>query len=213
MCSAFSHHRCCIIVHMAYLYLPILLQSFANSSRANCASSSAWYRSIQSLTISQSYNILWGNTSAQFSKPPGETLRRWVAEIPNDGLLRFRTVANRDRLICTTPETLKSVMSDNSYDFEKPSEVRRFLVMVLGNGLIISEGSLHKFQRKHLLPAFQLKHIKELYPVFWNRSRALVEAIETAIVDRKVETKLAVCCTLHSIGCQSLTIIIGALQQ
>ena len=83
-------------------------------------------------------------------------------------------------------------MSDNSYDFEKPSGVRKFLVMILGNGLIISEGSLHKFQRKHLLPAFQVKHIRELYPVFWEKSRQLVEAIAADIEEKKGNAKFAV---------------------
>lgn len=83
-------------------------------------------------------------------------------------------------------------MSDNSYDFEKPGGVRKFLVMILGNGLIIAEGSLHKFQRKHLLPAFQVQHIRGLYPAFWDRSRAMVEAIEADISERIGEAKLAV---------------------
>jgi len=140
-----------------------------------------------------SYNFLAGNTSAQFSKPPGEEFRKWTASIPNDGLLRFRSIGNVDRLVPTTPETLKSVMSDNSYDYEKPSGVRKFLVMILGNGLIISEDSLHKFQRKHLLPAFQLKNIRGLYPVFWEKSRGLVGAIEADITERMGEAKASVC--------------------
>jgi len=40
---------------------------------------------------------------------------------------------------------------------------------------------VHKFQRKNVLPSFQLKHIKELYPVFWGKSRGLVEGIEMEI--------------------------------
>lgn len=108
-------------------------------------------------------------------------MRKWVAEIPNDGLLRFRSFLNQDRLIPTTPETLKSVMSDNSYDFEKPRPLRKFLARILGEGLIISEGGLHKFQRKHLLPSFQIQHIRELYPVFWGKSRELVNAISVEV--------------------------------
>jgi cytochrome P450 len=96
----------------------------------------------------------------------------------------FRSFGNSERLVPTTPEALKSVMSDNSYDFEKPSKLRKFLVRVLGEGLIISEGDLHKFQRKHLLPAFQIQHIRELYPVFWGKSRSLVEGIERELVER-----------------------------
>jgi cytochrome P450 len=102
----------------------------------------------------------------------------WVQEIPNDGLLRFRGFFNEYRLIPTSPETLKSVLADNSYDFEKPPAIRKFLVKILGAGLIIVEGDVHKFQRKNVLPSFQVKYIKELYPVFWNKTRGLVEGIE-----------------------------------
>jgi len=102
----------------------------------------------------------------------------WVQDIPNTGLLRFRGFFNEDRLIPTSPETLKSVLSDNSYDFEKPPAIRKFLVKILGAGLILVEGDVHKFQRKNVLPSFQLKHIKELYPVFWGKSRGLLEGIE-----------------------------------
>lgn len=105
----------------------------------------------------------------------------WVQNIPNDGLLRFRGFFNEDRLIPTSPETLKSVLADNSYDFEKPPAIRKFLVKILGAGLILVEGDVHKFQRKNVLPSFQLKHIKELYPVFWGKSRGLVEGIEMEI--------------------------------
>jgi cytochrome P450 len=102
----------------------------------------------------------------------------WVQDIPNNGLICFRGFFNQHRLIPTSPETLKSVLSDNSYDFEKPLSIRKFLAKILGAGLILVEGDVHKFQRKNVLPSFQLKHIKELYPVFWGKSRGLVEGIE-----------------------------------
>jgi len=32
------------------------------------------------------------------------------------------------------------------------------------------EGDVHKFQRKHVSPAFSFRHIKELIPVFWQKA-------------------------------------------
>jgi cytochrome P450 len=110
-----------------------------------------------------------------------------VQSIPNDGLLRFRSFFNEERLIPTSPETLKSVLADNSYDFEKPAGVRKFLSMILGAGLIIVEGDVHKFQRKNVLPSFQLKHLKELYRVFWSKGCELGEAIEAEINEKNHE--------------------------
>ena len=74
-------------------------------------------------------------------------------------------------------------MSDHSYDYEKPVLLREFLQQILGKGLLMVEGSEHKFQRKHLTPAFSVKQIRSLYPAFWEKSRTLVEQIEGQIAE------------------------------
>lgn len=117
---------------------------------------------------------------------------KWVQTIPNDGLLRFRGFFNEDRLIPTSPETLKSILADNSYDFEKPAAIRKFLVKILGAGLILVEDNVHKFQRKNILPSFQLKHLKELYPVFWGKACGLVDGISDEIREKSVEKEAPV---------------------
>jgi cytochrome P450 len=47
-------------------------------------------------------------------------------------------------------------------------------------GILLAEGDEHKKQRKDLMPAFAFRHIKELYPVFWSKSRDLVERLAEA---------------------------------
>ena len=42
---------------------------------------------------------------------------------------------------------------------------------MVGVGVLLAEGDEHKFQRKHLLPAFAFRHIKDLYPLFWGKAR------------------------------------------
>ena len=41
-----------------------------------------------------------------------------------------------------------------------------------------------KTQRKNLMPAFNYRHIKDLYPIFWSKSRELVESLKIEL-DRK----------------------------
>ncbi|APA05448.1 hypothetical protein sscle_01g002180 [Sclerotinia sclerotiorum 1980 UF-70] len=169
-----------------------------------------------------SYNFLWGNGSSQFSKPPGYEIQQFVKDVPNDGLLRIRSFANIERLIPTSPRVLKSILAGNSYDYEKPSGVRKFLTLILGEGPIMSEGSLHKFQRKHLLPAFQVKHIRELYPVFWSKALGLVEGIsqeitETSTLEKRNESHIefnewATRVTLDIIGVAGVGRDFGALR-
>lgn len=44
----------------------------------------------------------------------------------------------------------------------------------MGVGVLLAEGDEHKIQRKNLMPAFAFRHIKNLYPVFWAKSREVV---------------------------------------
>jgi hypothetical protein len=62
-----------------------------------------------------------------------------------------------------------------NYEFIKPSHFREGLARILGVGILLAEGDEHKKQRKDLMPAFAFRHVKELYPVFWAKSRELVE--------------------------------------
>lgn len=93
-----------------------------------------------------------------------------ISETPNNGLIQFQGLLNSTYLLPTDPAALADVLVHKSYDFEKPSDIRKFLRIILGDGLILVEGDEHKFQRKHLSPAFSFRHIKELYPVFWSKA-------------------------------------------
>jgi cytochrome P450 len=104
-----------------------------------------------------------------------------MTTIPNDGLIMFRAFGNQPRLILTNPKTLGEVLVQKSYDFYKPAPLRNFLRRILGDGLIIVEGDEHRFQRKHIMPVFSFRHIKELYPMMWRKSVALTHGIEAEI--------------------------------
>jgi cytochrome P450 len=105
--------------------------------------------------------------------------RIWVDEIPNDGVLKFFGLfRSSERLMPVSPAAVADVLVHKCYDWEKPLHFRRGSVKMLGNGILFAEGNVHKQQRKTLMPAFTVKHTKELYPMFWNRSQRMVEAIK-----------------------------------
>jgi len=101
--------------------------------------------------------VIYGRLSAKV--PPGDHFLESSIATPNDGILLLRGVFARNRLLITKPNALADVLVNNAYDFKKPRPIRDFLRHVLGNGLIIVEGDVHKFQRKHLLPAFSFRHV------------------------------------------------------
>jgi cytochrome P450 len=73
------------------------------------------------------------------------------------------------------------------YDFAKPKLISAFLRRILGDGLIILEEDQHRFLRKNTMPAFHVRHIKDLYPMMWAKAGVL-----TRTLTREIENAAAV---------------------
>ncbi|KOS37976.1 hypothetical protein ACN38_g11223 [Penicillium nordicum] len=112
----------------------------------------------------------------------GMPLQEWINNVSNNGLIRYRMRFNKEVVFVTSPKGLSEVLVQKNYEFAKPYRLRLGLGRILGIGLIIAEGNEHKTQRKHLMPAFSHRHIKNLYPIFWDKSVALARVLEEAIV-------------------------------
>lgn len=97
--------------------------------------------------------------------------------MPNDGVIRYLAFLNSERLLVTSPKAIAEVLVTKSYDFIKPTQLRSGLGRILGVGVLLAEGDEHKFQRKNLMPAFAFRHVKDLYPVFWEKARQGVQAM------------------------------------
>lgn len=129
-------------------------------------------------TVDKENSFINGQWSVLVREPSGLPLRRFVNEIPNNGLIRYTHLFNRERLLITTPKALAEVLTTKSYDFVKPELLRSGIGRILGIGILFAEGDEHKAQRRHLAPAFNFRHIKELYPIFWAKSREMITTIE-----------------------------------
>ncbi|PMB64069.1 Protein LUTEIN DEFICIENT 5, chloroplastic [Beauveria bassiana] len=103
----------------------------------------------------------------------------------HDGLLRFFMLFNQERLLAISPKAVAEITVTNSYVWEKPGVVRDALSTVTGVGLVTSEGDEHRRQRRHMLPAFNFRHIKDLYPVFWDKSREVAQAMTKSVHGRE----------------------------
>ena len=120
-----------------------------------------------------------GQTKEVMREPSGMPARKWIEEMPNDGLIKY-SIWFRERLLVTNPQALGEVLVTKNYDFVKPQQLRNGLGRLLGVGILLAEGDEHKIQRKNLMPAFAFRHIKDLYPVFWQKSREMTEEIAKA---------------------------------
>lgn len=78
----------------------------------------------------------------------------------------------------TTPKAFSEALVVKSYDLIKPPGLAAGLARIVGWGVLLTEGHEHKMQRKNLTPAFSYRHIKDLYPVFWDKSREMILGID-----------------------------------
>lgn len=79
--------------------------------------------------------------------PSGIPQQEWINEVPNDGLIRYTTLLNSERLLITTPKALGEVLVQKNYDFIKPAMVRNGLGRLLGIGVLLAEGDEHKVRQ------------------------------------------------------------------
>jgi cytochrome P450 len=118
------------------------------------------------------------NAKIIFDSPRGRMPLYWMKTIPNEGLIHLRDMIGQSYLLATNHQALLDIMSTNTYDFEKPWRARNFLARILGFGLILSEGAAHKKQRKALTPAFNIKNIRAMYSLMWDKTNQLLVEME-----------------------------------
>ncbi|EPS31935.1 hypothetical protein PDE_06894 [Penicillium oxalicum 114-2] len=113
-----------------------------------------------------------------FDSPRGRLPLDWMRTVPNEGVIHLRDMIGQSYLIATNHQALLDIMSTHTYDFEKPWRARNFLARILGFGLILSEGAAHKKQRKALTPAFNIKNIRAMYSLMWEKTNQLLVEME-----------------------------------
>lgn len=114
-----------------------------------------------------------------------------------------------------SPKAIAEITVTNSYAFEKPMSTRRTLTSITGHGLIVTEGDEHRMQRRNMMPAFTFRHIKDLYPVFWDKTREGVKAMTAAVKGQEGElvvSSWASRSTLDIIGMAAMGRDFGAIR-
>jgi hypothetical protein len=100
-------------------------------------------RHIPLVSASSSAN---GNEVDEPSTLRGEVarLRGSIKEVPNNGLLRFYQDDKQERVLVVGAQALNEILVSNTNTFIKPSFVHRNLYNVVGNGILLAEGEIHK---------------------------------------------------------------------
>jgi len=111
-------------------------------------------------------------------RPRGRTPLLWFRNHPEAEAVVMRSPLGRCVLFPASPDALRDILSTNSYHWEKPWGIRAFLGRVIGFGLIMSEGDAHRKQRKSLTPAFNIRNIRMLYPLMWDKTQILLDRLQ-----------------------------------
>ncbi|KAI1371136.1 cytochrome P450 [Hypoxylon crocopeplum] len=104
-----------------------------------------------------------------FSVGTGETEARWIREIPNNGFIYYLHILNTPRVIVTTPKAVQEICM-RADEFIKPKFILWLAEKLLGIGLVLAEGQHHRQQRRAFLPIFAPRHVREMYPIFWDKT-------------------------------------------
>lgn len=89
-------------------------------------------------------SFLMGHFWRMMETGPGDVLRSWANGVPNNGVIRYLDFFNLERVAIVSPAALAEVLVHKCYDFEKPPQLRKGISRILGLGLFLSEGEVHK---------------------------------------------------------------------
>jgi cytochrome P450 len=94
-----------------------------------------------------------------------QDLLAWIeANFKKYGDLYRATVYGRNVYVASSPEYAQHVLRNNWENYRKGQAIKRVAIL-LGNGLMVSEGSFWKNQRRMIQPAFHRNAIAGLYEV------------------------------------------------
>jgi cytochrome P450 len=96
-------------------------------------------------------------------EPRESELEEWADTIEHNGLIRYFGVLNEERLLAASPESVKELMTANTYDYVKPKFQNEAVTHFACKGLVILEGAEHKAARRQIQPAFRRERIHAVY--------------------------------------------------
>jgi len=92
--------------------------------------------------------------------------------------LRRRRLFGRARFTVSDPDLVRRVLVDNAANYARTPITIRLLRPMLGDGLLISEGTAWRHQRRALAPAFTPRAVETLVPHILSASDEAVAALE-----------------------------------
>ncbi|KAJ6566323.1 cytochrome P450 [Mycena capillaripes] len=143
-------------VYIIYSLLKVLYQEFTSPLRnAPGPKSDHWFQ---------------GNRLEIFKRGEDNREGLWTAQYGRT--VRINTFLGFSQLFTTDTKAIQHILS-NSYLYEKPILGRYLLGRLVGQGVLVVEGDVHKKQRRIMNPAFGPAQLRALTEIFVEKSRQL----------------------------------------
>lgn len=122
----------------------------------------------------------WGNINKIVAAEPGAMHAEWAEQY--GPTFRYQMLFGGPRVCTADPVALNHILT-HADSFPKPALTRKFLVDLVGDGVLVAEGATHRRQRRVLNPSFSLQSIKNVLPVFYDKAEELREKLLALIED------------------------------
>jgi hypothetical protein len=130
-----------------------------------------------------------------FIEPDTFDFLQWADQVPNDGLIRYFSILNDERLHVTNTQGLVQLLQKDTYLYKKASAQGQLVKFLAGDNVVVAGGNKHKVShtglahgrrilltiqtvRKGLKPAFSTTRKPHWYQFFSNTALDLVLAID-----------------------------------
>ncbi|KIM86964.1 hypothetical protein PILCRDRAFT_815408 [Piloderma croceum F 1598] len=102
-----------------------------------------------------------------------------------------RLAIGQTKIIICDPKAIQHIYSKSTYGYVNSQLRKNELNSIMGKGILLAEGDIHKRQRKSLTPAFSNVAIRQLTPVFID-SAYKVKVAWDALLDSNVNGETAI---------------------
>jgi hypothetical protein len=85
------------------------------------------------------------------------------------------------RIRTRDPELIKGIFQTYAKDFGKPTIISHVIGPLLGNGLVLSDGDIHKRHRRMINPSFHISKLKTMAPIMAQAAVSGIDAIKEKI--------------------------------
>ncbi|KAF5375269.1 hypothetical protein D9758_000084 [Tetrapyrgos nigripes] len=117
-------------------------------------------------------SLIWGEEWLLYHSLPGSHYVKWHSQFGK--VLRFTGAFGHQILSITDPRAITFIVGEGIYSFPKPTGVREWFKVTLGEGILWVEGKeAHERHRRPLAPALSTQSVRNLTPIFYETSAKL----------------------------------------